>query len=324
MGNDIPDTTAILDHDTINLMFDETIDDDDDDTIEVVLRLLTEDSDAVVMGPPSRLIDLLSDNHRRRFLAPSTVDSSEDDVAASALFNRRARVQPKDGRPRASSLPLWTHDDNVPPPEPEAEPLVVVGSSSLAHRFQDALARNMQLSRDVQRLSKDHERLSMQLVQAHHRADDHGRAVARESEMNRKLTRKLELYSERARVANEGYATLKQNLNGVRVDLHKLAVANRNLTGDGVYSDMSVEALEALEQVLECGLTRVRAGLRDKYRQAIDARTDTCIVCLHERVSIVLLPCRHRVLCGTCAVRVQQCPVDRQDIIDMFPTFGTS
>ncbi|KAG9410164.1 Alpha/beta hydrolase domain-containing protein 4 [Aphanomyces cochlioides] len=117
-------------------------------------------------------------------------------------------------------------------------------------------------------------------------------------------------------------AVVKQKLNSMRVDFHQATTKNKNLQGEGIYSDMSVDDLEALEKTLEYGLSRVRTELRQQYRRAIDSERETCIICLHERVSIVVMPCRHRVLCATCAVRIQMCPVDRQEITDMFPTFG--
>ncbi|RHY27286.1 hypothetical protein DYB25_000519 [Aphanomyces astaci] len=217
--------------------------------------------------------------------------------------------------------------------EPEPEPGATDDSMSMSSRLQESLARNLHLANDVHRLSRfvglfltclcqqhcgsDYEMLTVQFLQSQGLAHAQGQAVEREMQVNRKLTRKLDLVTERYR-----YAALKKRLNGVRVDLHQVAQANENLTGNGSYRNMSVAELEVLETTLEGGLAKIREAMRQQYRDVVEGERETCVVCLHEKVSIVLLPCRHRVLCATCAVRVHQCPVDRMHITDRFSTFG--
>ncbi|KAJ0038067.1 hypothetical protein Pint_23334 [Pistacia integerrima] len=36
-----------------------------------------------------------------------------------------------------------------------------------------------------------------------------------------------------------------------------------------------------------------------------------CRVCFEEQISIVLLPCRHHILCSTCSEKCKKCPICR-------------
>ena len=70
-------------------------------------------------------------------------------------------------------------------------------------------------------------------------------------------------------------------------------------------------------------------------RQVVDAvasalreerEAHLCAVCLRAERSTVLLPCRHAVLCATCASTVREtsgrCPLCRADVDDVIRTFG--
>ncbi|OQS04679.1 hypothetical protein THRCLA_03106 [Thraustotheca clavata] len=132
-----------------------------------------------------------------------------------------------------------------------------------------------------------------------------------------------EFRSEMMQKMERRYARLKKCANELRVELAKVLKLNLQLTGQASLTELSVSELESLESTLENGLQQIRQSLRQQYKDAIESKVETCIVCLTEKVSMVFLPCRHRVLCGNCALRVNTCPVDRKEIHDMFPTFGS-
>ncbi|ETV84930.1 hypothetical protein, variant [Aphanomyces astaci] len=336
MGNDIPNNSSSGDDD-LTFIDDSDIllsfaDDDgylsDDET---VLHLLSPSPQLASyqfpnangprphQPPYGRTLALLSSEHQRWY------QSRDVATAAPKPLMLFAPSQRKHVRTRASSLSSLSSTGSTfitSSNEPEPEPGATDDSMSMSSRLQESLARNLHLANDVQRLSRDYEMLTVQFLQSQGLAHAQSQAVEREMQVNRKLTRKLDLVTERYRVANEGYAALKKRLNGVRVDLRQVVQANENLTGNGSYRNMSVAELEVLETTLEGGLAKIREAMRQQYRDVVEGERETCVVCLHEKVSIVLLPCRHRVLCATCAVRVHQCPVDRMDITDRFSTFG--
>jgi len=46
-----------------------------------------------------------------------------------------------------------------------------------------------------------------------------------------------------------------------------------------------------------------------------------CVVCADSEIHVVLLPCRHRCLCRTCAPVLKKCPICRKEIGDRIETF---
>ncbi|GMN57907.1 hypothetical protein TIFTF001_027008 [Ficus carica] len=48
-----------------------------------------------------------------------------------------------------------------------------------------------------------------------------------------------------------------------------------------------------------------------------------CRVCFEREISVVLLPCRHRVLCSTCCEKCKKCPICRLSIEERLPCFCT-
>ena len=52
------------------------------------------------------------------------------------------------------------------------------------------------------------------------------------------------------------------------------------------------------------------------------AESRMCIVCEAKRADVLLLPCRHHVMCGDCAKRVDRCPLDRSVISRKVTSFG--
>jgi hypothetical protein len=57
---------------------------------------------------------------------------------------------------------------------------------------------------------------------------------------------------------------------------------------------------------------------------APDSEAHTCVVCLEAQRAVLLLPCRHFVMCAACADGLPQprlCPVCRQSAVDVVPVF---
>ncbi|MCO5575452.1 hypothetical protein L7F22_029253 [Adiantum nelumboides] len=46
-----------------------------------------------------------------------------------------------------------------------------------------------------------------------------------------------------------------------------------------------------------------------------------CRVCFERDISVVLLPCRHRVLCSSCSEKCKNCPVCRKCIVERMPVY---
>eukprot|EP00756_Hemistasia_phaeocysticola_P014822 Hpha_TRINITY_DN15362_c0_g1::TRINITY_DN15362_c0_g1_i2::g.87519::m.87519 len=46
-----------------------------------------------------------------------------------------------------------------------------------------------------------------------------------------------------------------------------------------------------------------------------------CRICMDKAAAVVLLPCKHQVLCGGCGSRVDRCPICMQDVLDRFVPF---
>lgn len=71
-------------------------------------------------------------------------------------------------------------------------------------------------------------------------------------------------------------------------------------------------------------LSRLRLLERDMIeylqhvRDEIQGKQENCIVCLDHVPTVILLPCKHKVMCRLCAPSVAQCPVCRSQIAEMF------
>jgi hypothetical protein len=71
-------------------------------------------------------------------------------------------------------------------------------------------------------------------------------------------------------------------------------------------------------------LSRLRLLERDMIeylqhvRDEIQGKQENCIVCLDHVPTVILLPCKHKVMCRLCAPSVSQCPVCRSQIAEMF------
>ncbi|CAE8596010.1 unnamed protein product [Polarella glacialis] len=95
-------------------------------------------------------------------------------------------------------------------------------------------------------------------------------------------------------------------------------------------AQLQLQELQSEQTLAEQALAELRAqchglGLqvvvaREEWRECEAARRElldlgSCCVCLELPRSVVLYPCRHYALCGSCAMRLFQCPVCRTTIL---------
>ncbi len=84
---------------------------------------------------------------------------------------------------------------------------------------------------------------------------------------------------------------------------------------------LSDEQLRSLEDSLMTRLVTVRdmQRMREEARAA-NAKSEvdkvTCVVCLSAERNMLLLPCKHLVLCSGCAAKVSACPLCRSIVQD--------
>ncbi|CCW62199.1 unnamed protein product [Phytomonas sp. EM1] len=57
-----------------------------------------------------------------------------------------------------------------------------------------------------------------------------------------------------------------------------------------------------------------------QVREEISGKQENCVVCMDHVPTVILLPCRHKVMCRLCAPSCRICPVCRSTIKEMFET----
>ncbi|XP_057726667.1 uncharacterized protein LOC130941988 isoform X1 [Arachis stenosperma] len=60
---------------------------------------------------------------------------------------------------------------------------------------------------------------------------------------------------------------------------------------------------------------------REREYERLKNEKILCRICFQREISIVLLPCRHRSLCSTCAAKCKNCPICRDNIIMRLPVY---
>lgn len=197
-----------------------------------------------------------------------------------------------------------------------------------AFRLQRALERNMSVTNQLKGKSQDHERVALKLLNAEALLESSDYRHERDLFKLRRLESGLMLAKSREKLDLDVQAQLQAEIEELRKQNAELKRTNELLAGelteDAGLLDQSIDDLEKLEISISKGMDSVRAAIRHKYKEAIARKHEDslCVICLANPVSVVLLPCRHQVLCGACALRVTTCPVDRQDIQDKVLTFG--
>ncbi|ETK76617.1 hypothetical protein L917_16739 [Phytophthora nicotianae] len=290
-------------------------------------------------------VSLLSPAHQEWILGSSrcspqisTIDSPERNVKLAFIesdvrpksFPDRLRVITAAMRPlpQAEEPPKYTEvtpfkqnqstqvDFDAPP---------VKSHENRATLLRDALDRSMTLTNQLRAKSQDSERLSLRIAELESVIVQTEQKTRRHAMVIKMNERSLTLAKQQAKLSVEYQDNLKAIADSLRRENSQLTAQNAALRGeDEALAVRSLADLEELETMLARGVKSVRAALRAKYRAAIEKQreNDLCVVCFEKPVSVVLLPCRHQVLCASCAVRMTTCPIDRKDIQDKVLTYG--
>uniref|UniRef100_K3WZ16 RING-type domain-containing protein n=1 Tax=Globisporangium ultimum (strain ATCC 200006 / CBS 805.95 / DAOM BR144) TaxID=431595 RepID=K3WZ16_GLOUD len=192
-------------------------------------------------------------------------------------------------------------------------------------RLRSALERSMDFTNQLKAKSQDLERMSLKLMNVDSLLESNEYRHQRDLFKLRRLESGLVLAKNREKLNLEYQDQLKAEIEQLKNENSELQHADAMLNGEaGALETQSIDELEQLELSLSKAMDNVRAAIRASYKAAIAQKhEDTlCVVCFAKPASVVLLPCRHQVLCSGCALRVTSCPIDRIDIQDKVLTFG--
>ncbi|KAF1785158.1 Alpha/Beta hydrolase fold [Phytophthora cactorum] len=290
-------------------------------------------------------VSLLSPAHQDWFVGssrysshPSTIETPKRNIKLAFIGSD---VRPKSFPERlrtttAAMRPLL--QEVVPPKYTEVTPFEkdqatqvdfdappVKSHETRATLLRNALDRSMTMANQLRAKCQDNERLSLRVVELESVVIQIEQKNRRHAIMIKMNERSLTLAKQQAKLTAEYQDNLKMIADNLRLENAQLTAQNAVMRGeDKALAVRSLAELEELEAMLTRGMESVRAALRAKYRAAIEKHheKDLCVVCFEKPVSVVLLPCRHQVLCASCAVRVTTCPIDRKDIEDKVLTYG--
>ncbi|KAF7806325.1 Transmembrane Fragile-X-F-associated protein [Senna tora] len=106
---------------------------------------------------------------------------------------------------------------------------------------------------------------------------------------------------------------------------------NEGATGYSTFSDYPPEIVKTMpKKDLAEEIRRLQEALGKQtevtnYSQQEFERLQTekllCRICFEVEISVVLLPCRHRILCRTCSDKCKKCPVCRVSIKESLPVY---
>ncbi|KAG6976696.1 hypothetical protein JG688_00001124 [Phytophthora aleatoria] len=290
-------------------------------------------------------VSLLSPAHQDWFVGssrysshPSTIETPKRNIKLAFIGSD---VRPKSFPERlrtttAAMRPLL--QEVVPPKYTEVTPFKkdqatqvdfdappVKSHETRATLLRNALDRSMTMANQLRAKCQDNERLSLRVAELESVVIQIEQKNRRHAIMIKMNERSLTLAKQQAKLTAEYQDNLKMIADNLRRENAQLTAQNAVMRGeDKALAVRSLAELEELETMLTRGMESVRAALRAKYRAAIEKHheKDLCVVCFEKPVSVVLLPCRHQVLCASCAVRVTTCPIDRKDIEDKVLTYG--
>eukprot|EP00919_Chromeraceae_sp_WS-2016_P047076 GHVR01111638.1.p1 GENE.GHVR01111638.1~~GHVR01111638.1.p1 ORF type:complete len:176 (-),score=46.38 GHVR01111638.1:129-656(-) len=87
---------------------------------------------------------------------------------------------------------------------------------------------------------------------------------------------------------------------------------DKRVTMEGLESQRQLDATLEIKRILYERLEETTAlCARQQTQLETNASNGCCIACLEHLSCVLLLPCRHLVLCNTCAARVTKCPLCR-------------
>ncbi|PPR87177.1 hypothetical protein GOBAR_AA33513 [Gossypium barbadense] len=99
-------------------------------------------------------------------------------------------------------------------------------------------------------------------------------------------------------------------------------------SGYNTFSPDSVKKMPKSDLVEE--IWRLQAAVREQTEitqfsqqefERLQNEKILCRVCFEEQINIVLLPCRHHVLCSTCCEKCKRCPICRVSIEERLPVY---
>ncbi|KAF1315967.1 Ring finger protein b, partial [Globisporangium splendens] len=237
--------------------------------------------------------------------------------------SRRLHLDDERESPSFTPLTVFTQDQATQVCFDEVHDNDAVGDRD--SRLCSALKRSMDATNQLKVKSQDLECMSLKLMNADALLDSNEYRHQRDLFKLRRLESGLVLARNREKPNLEHQDQLKAEIEQLKNENSELQHANAMLNGDSnVLETQSLDELEQLELSLSKAMDNVRAAIRANYKAAIAQKhEDTlCVVCFAKPVSVVLLPCRHQVLCSGCALRGTTCPIDRTDIQDKVLTFG--
>lgn len=115
---------------------------------------------------------------------------------------------------------------------------------------------------------------------------------------------------------------------GSREEEARLFCAGSSGSGYNTFSPDTVKKMPRAELVQE--IWRLQAALGEqtevtKYSQEEFERLQNekilCRVCFEEQIDVVLLPCKHHILCSTCCEKCKRCPICRGIIEERMPVY---
>jgi hypothetical protein len=56
----------------------------------------------------------------------------------------------------------------------------------------------------------------------------------------------------------------------------------------------------------------------ENVRDAMLSKRSSCVVCKDQPSTVIMLPCKHKVLCRLCAANVASCPLCREIAVELF------
>ncbi|KAG7380629.1 Alpha/beta hydrolase domain-containing protein 4 [Phytophthora pseudosyringae] len=245
-------------------------------------------------------------------------------------FPERLRALTAAMRPRTGEVSPPTFTEVTPFKQDQCTQVDLTAPAAESHEsramlLRGALDRSMTMANQLRTKSQDNERLSFRIAELESVAVQTEQKTRRSAMKFKMNERSLALAKQQTKLTADYQDNLKTICDSVRRENAQLVAQNAVLRGeDQALAVRSLDELEELATMLTRGIENVRAAVRAKYRAAMEKRPEKepCVVCFEQPVSVVLLPCRHQVLCASCAVRVTTCPIDRRDIQNKVLTYG--
>jgi hypothetical protein len=165
-------------------------------------------------------------------------------------------------------------------------------------------------------LQSELDNVSNMLVNAQQQALHHEEATKNE------ITRRENVESARSRITERLYARVqRQNteMNTLRALLAKIQTAGgsdkspKQIGGGEDSGDKHLFDLLLKEAMDEAQKSIVAHQLRPQQGR--------CAICLESEETVVLMPCRHKNLCASCAAMVTSCPICRSHVTERLKVF---